>query len=104
MTMTTIARRITGGVDTHLDVHVAAALDQMRAIVATAPDELRGELRDLSVPRLLERCSSYRPALGARSWPATALALDAAPQRRCSGARSVAGLGGLPRPCLATRC
>ena len=26
--MTTIARRITGGVDTHLDVHVAAALDQ----------------------------------------------------------------------------
>jgi hypothetical protein len=28
MTMTTIARRITGGVDTHLDVHVAAALDE----------------------------------------------------------------------------
>jgi transposase len=27
MTMTTLARRITGGVDTHLDVHVAAALD-----------------------------------------------------------------------------
>lgn len=26
--MTTIARRITGGVDTHLDVHVAAALDE----------------------------------------------------------------------------
>jgi hypothetical protein len=25
--MTTMARRITGGVDTHLDVHVAAALD-----------------------------------------------------------------------------
>ncbi len=27
--MTTIARRITGGVDTHLDVHVAAALDEL---------------------------------------------------------------------------
>ncbi len=26
--MTTIARRITGGVDTHLDVHVVAALDE----------------------------------------------------------------------------
>src|SRR6202011_6087109 len=31
MTMTTIARRITGGVDTHLDVHVAAALDERGA-------------------------------------------------------------------------
>ena len=30
-TMTTIARRITGGVDTHLDVHVAAALDERGA-------------------------------------------------------------------------
>jgi hypothetical protein len=31
MTMTTIARRITGGLDTHLDVHVAAALDERGA-------------------------------------------------------------------------
>jgi transposase len=31
MTMTTIARRITGGVDTHLDTHVAAALDERGA-------------------------------------------------------------------------
>jgi transposase len=31
MTMTTIALRITGGVDTHLDVHVAAALDERGA-------------------------------------------------------------------------
>ena len=28
MTVTTLARSITGGVDTHLDVHVAAALDE----------------------------------------------------------------------------
>jgi len=28
MTMTTLTRKITGGVDTHLDVHVAAALDE----------------------------------------------------------------------------
>jgi transposase len=28
MTMTTLARSVTGGVDTHLDVHVAAALDE----------------------------------------------------------------------------
>jgi transposase len=31
--MTTIARRITGGVDTHLDVHVAAALDERGALL-----------------------------------------------------------------------
>jgi hypothetical protein len=28
MTVTNLARSITGGVDTHLDVHVAAALDE----------------------------------------------------------------------------
>jgi transposase len=33
MTMTTIARRITGGVDTHLDTHVAAALDERGALL-----------------------------------------------------------------------
>jgi transposase len=31
--MTTIARRITGGIDTHLDVHVAAALDERGALL-----------------------------------------------------------------------
>jgi len=31
--MTTIARRITGGVDTHLDVHVAASLDERGALL-----------------------------------------------------------------------
>src|SRR5271154_2950938 len=35
MTMTTIARTITGGVDTHLDVHVAAALDERGALLVT---------------------------------------------------------------------
>jgi transposase len=35
MTMTTIARRITGGIDTHLDVHVAAALDERGALLGT---------------------------------------------------------------------
>ena len=33
MTMTTLARQITGGVDTHLDVHVAAALDERGALL-----------------------------------------------------------------------
>jgi hypothetical protein len=33
MTMTTIARTITGGVDTHLDLHVAAAVDERGALL-----------------------------------------------------------------------
>ena len=31
--MTTIARRINGGVDTHADVHVASALDERGALL-----------------------------------------------------------------------
>ena len=38
------------------------ALNQMRSIISTAPDDIRAELRDLNVYRLLERASSYRPA------------------------------------------
>ncbi len=37
------------------------ALNQMRALISTAPEPLRDELRHLSVPRLLERAASYRP-------------------------------------------
>src|ERR1700733_4207869 len=33
MTVTTLARSITGGVDTHLDVHVAAAVDERGALL-----------------------------------------------------------------------
>jgi transposase len=36
MAMTSLADQITGGVDTHLDVHVAAALDQLGALLGTA--------------------------------------------------------------------
>ena len=39
-------------------------LNQMRSLISTAPDDLRGELRDLNVYRLLERCSAYRPRSG----------------------------------------
>jgi transposase len=37
------------------------ALNQMRALISTAPEPLRDELRHLSVPRLLARAASYRP-------------------------------------------
>src|SRR5918994_4819716 len=40
------------------------ALNQMRSIIATGPEPIRAELRDLNVYRLLERCSVYRPGTG----------------------------------------
>jgi transposase len=50
MTMTTMPLRITAGVDTHLDVHVAAALDDRGGLVgvesfATTPEGYRALLR-----------------------------------------------------------
>ena len=40
------------------------ALNQMRSIISTAPDDIRAELRDLNVYRLLERARAYRPGTG----------------------------------------
>jgi len=37
------------------------ALNQMRSIIATGPEPIRAELRDLNVYRLLERAARYRP-------------------------------------------
>jgi len=38
------------------------ALNQMRALVTTAPDELRSQLRALSIPRLVRAAAGFRPA------------------------------------------
>jgi transposase len=63
------------------------ALNQMRSIISTAPDQIRAELRDLNVYRLLERASAYRPGsrrdvasltkLSLRTLARRALALEA---------------------------
>jgi len=37
------------------------ALTQLRAVIVTAPDELRQELRGLSASKLLDRCKRLRP-------------------------------------------
>jgi transposase len=37
------------------------ALNQMRALISTAPDEIRSELRDLNAHHLLQRAANYRP-------------------------------------------
>jgi transposase len=38
------------------------ALNQMRALVTTAPDELRSQLRGLSISRLVRAAAGFRPA------------------------------------------
>jgi transposase len=53
----------------------ARALNQMHSIVSTAPDEIRDELRDLSVARLLRRCAAFRPGGRRDCLSATKLAL-----------------------------
>jgi transposase len=39
------------------------ALNQMRALISTAPEPIRAELRGLNVFHLLERASTYRPGV-----------------------------------------
>ena len=51
------------------------ALNQMRSIVSTAPEQLRAELRDLTIHRLVERAAAYRPANGNDVVGATKFAL-----------------------------
>jgi transposase len=38
------------------------ALNQMRSLIATAPDELRGQLRRLTIPNLVRTTAGFRPA------------------------------------------
>jgi transposase len=38
------------------------ALNQMRALITTAPDELRAQLRALTIPRLVRAATGFRPA------------------------------------------
>jgi transposase len=39
------------------------SLNQIKALLVTAPAELRESLRGLSTPRLLERCAAFRPGV-----------------------------------------
>jgi transposase len=38
------------------------ALNQMRSLVTTAPDELRSQLRNLTIPNLVQTAAGFRPA------------------------------------------
>jgi transposase len=60
------------------------ALNQMRALIATAPDDIRSDLRDLNVHRLLERTASYRFGQRRDVHTATKFALRILAQRAIS--------------------
>src|ERR1700712_3316626 len=60
------------------------ALNQMRALIATAPDDIRSDLRDLNVHRLLERTAGYRFGQRRDVHTATKFALRTLAQRAIS--------------------
>jgi transposase len=51
------------------------AINQLRSIISTAPDQLRGELRDLPIGQLVARCAGLRPGHRRDVVAATKLAL-----------------------------
>ena len=57
------------------------ALNQMRSLVSTAPEPIRGERRGLSVQRLLARASTYRPGANRDVVSLTKLTLRALARR-----------------------
>ena len=76
MTIVEVARPVVGGVDTHLDVHVAAALDVNGGVLGvrsfpTTPDGYDALSCWLASFGPLERSAWKAPAPTARGWLAT---------------------------------
>jgi transposase len=57
------------------------ALTQLRSVIVTAPEQLRHELRELSVSKLLDRCSRFRRSPAATDEVATRLVLRSLARR-----------------------
>ena len=51
------------------------AINQMKALIVTAPADLRQQLKDLTAPRLVRRCARFRPGPGNLATPADATKL-----------------------------
>ena len=101
--MTTIARRITGGVDTHLDVHVAAAFDDRGALLGvesfpTTPDGYRELLAWLEASARSSSSGSRAPAATAPDSPATSTARASGSSRSTGPTVSDAGARASPIP------
>ena len=77
------------------------ALNQMRAVVTTAPDELRTQLRGLTIPKLLRAAAAFRPAGRTDVTSANRLALKTLARRALALAEEIRALDELLAPLVA---
>ena len=77
------------------------ALNQMRSLISTAPEDLRAELRALNVYRLLERCSAFRPGAGRDPRSLTKLSLRLLARRALSLEAEIVELDAILGPLVA---
>jgi transposase len=77
------------------------ALNQMRALVATAPDELRSQLRALTISKLVRTAAGFRPARRADVGNANRLALKTLARRVLELDDEVAALDAVLTPLVA---
>ncbi len=77
------------------------ALNQMRSLICTGPDDIRTELRHLNVYRLLERCSAFRPGAGRDPRSLTRLTLRLLARRALALEAEVAELDAILEPLVA---
>jgi len=77
------------------------ALNQMRALVATAPDELRSQLRALTISKLVRTAAGFRPARRTDVGNANRLALKTLARRVLELDNEVAALDAALTPLVA---
>jgi transposase len=77
------------------------ALNQMRSLVTTAPDELRTQLRGLTIPKLLRTAAGFRPAGRTDVANATRIALKTLTRRVQELDDEISALDGLLAPLVA---
>jgi transposase len=74
------------------------AVNQMRSLVSTAPEEIRHDMRDLPIAPLLERAASFRPAGRNDVLGATKTALRMLARRALSLAEEIKALDAILDP------
>jgi transposase len=77
------------------------AINQMRSLVSTAPDDLRQQLRGLTIPQLVCRAAAFRPSGRSDVTAATRLALRTLARRVLELDTEVAALDEVPEPLVA---
>ena len=79
------------------------ALNQMRSLVSTAPDELRQSLRDLSIRNLVDTAAALRPSTEVTVVSATKTSLRELARRALLLAEQIARLDTILKPLVAAR-